>query len=56
MLAEIDHRLADTALYDGPPGRIEALQKKRAEIVAAQRRAEDLWLAASARLEEAGAV
>ena len=55
MLAEIDHRLADPALYDGPPGRIEALQKKRAEIARAQKRAEDLWLAASARLEEAGA-
>ena len=56
MLAEIDARLADPSLYDGPPGRIEALQKKRAEIVEAQRRAEDLWLAASARLEEAEAV
>jgi ATP-binding cassette subfamily F protein 3 len=56
MLAEIDLRLADPTLYDGPPARIEALQKKRAEIVEAQARAEDLWLAATARLEEAEAV
>jgi ATP-binding cassette subfamily F protein 3 len=56
MLAEIDLRLADPALYDGPPERIEALQKKRAEIVQAQKRAEDLWLEASARLEEAETV
>jgi ATP-binding cassette, subfamily F, member 3 len=56
MLAELDARLADPSLYDGPPGRIEALQKKRAEIVEAQKRAENLWLAASARLEEAEAV
>ena len=56
MLAEIDLRLADPALYEGPSERIEALQKKRAEIVAAQERAEALWIAASARLEEAEAV
>jgi ATP-binding cassette subfamily F protein 3 len=56
MLAELDLRLADPALYEGQPERIEALQKKRAEIVEAQARAEDLWLAASARLEEAEAV
>ncbi len=56
MLAELDARLADTSLYKGPPARIEALQKKRAEIARAQKRAEDLWLAASARLEEAEAV
>ena len=55
MLAEIDTRLADPGLYDGPPERIEALQKKRAEIVAAQQRAEELWLAATSRLEAAEA-
>ncbi|HET7408820.1 MAG TPA: ABC-F family ATP-binding cassette domain-containing protein [Paracoccaceae bacterium] len=55
MLAEIDRRLAEPAIYDGPPGQIEALQKKRAEIVAAEARAEALWLEASARLEEAQA-
>ncbi len=31
MLAEIDLRLADPALHDGPPGRIEVLLRKRAE-------------------------
>jgi ATP-binding cassette subfamily F protein 3 len=56
MLAEIDRRLANPAFYEGRAERIETLQKKRAEIVEAQKRAEDLWLAASARLEEAEAV
>jgi len=53
MLAKLDERLADPALYDGPSERIEALQAKRGEIVAAQDRAEALWLAAGERLEAA---
>jgi ATP-binding cassette subfamily F protein 3 len=53
MLAELDARLADPALYEGPAERIEALQRKRAEIVAAQEKAEALWLAAEERLEAA---
>ena len=53
MLGKIDARLADPALYDGPADRIEALQIKRGEILAAQERAEALWLAAGERLEAA---
>jgi len=55
MLGKIDARLADPALYDGPPDRIEALQIKRGEIVEAQARAEELWLAAQERLDAAEA-
>ncbi|MEM7190356.1 MAG: ABC-F family ATP-binding cassette domain-containing protein [Pseudomonadota bacterium] len=54
MLDQVDFKLADPALYDGPPGRIETLQKKRAEILEAQERAEDLWMTAQERLEAAG--
>jgi ATP-binding cassette subfamily F protein 3 len=54
MLEQIDFKLADPALYNGPPGRIETLQKKRAEILDAQDRAEDLWMTAQERLEAAG--
>ncbi|HSF96609.1 MAG TPA: ABC transporter ATP-binding protein, partial [Thermohalobaculum sp.] len=53
MLAQIDARLADPKLYDGPTERIEALQIKRGEILAAQERAEALWLAAEEALEAA---
>lgn len=52
MLAEIDQRLSDPTLYEGGAGRMAALQRKRAQIVAAETRAEELWLEASARLEE----
>jgi len=55
MLAEIDRRLSDPALYEGASDRVEALQRKRAEIIAAEARAEELWLEASARLEKAEA-
>jgi ATP-binding cassette subfamily F protein 3 len=55
MLKQVDFKLADPALYNGPPGRIETLQKKRAEILDAQERAEDLWMTAMARLETAEA-
>lgn len=55
MLVEIDRRLSDPTLYEGATGRIEALQRKRAEIVAAEAFAEELWLEASARLEQAEA-
>ncbi|MEM1343213.1 MAG: ABC-F family ATP-binding cassette domain-containing protein [Pseudomonadota bacterium] len=51
MLEKIDARLGDPALYDGPTDRIEALQIKRGEILAAQERAEALWLAAEEKLE-----
>ncbi|HUF86917.1 MAG TPA: ABC-F family ATP-binding cassette domain-containing protein [Thermohalobaculum sp.] len=54
MLAELDAHLADPSLYQGPPHRIEALQARRGEIVAAQARAEALWLAAAEALEVDG--
>jgi ATP-binding cassette subfamily F protein 3 len=53
MLDQIDARLADPALYQGSAGRIEALQVKRGEVLAAQARAEALWLAAEEALEAA---
>ncbi len=53
MLRQIDARLADPELYQGPASRIEALQIKRSEILAAQERAEALWLAAEEALEAA---
>ncbi|MGF1502285.1 MAG: ABC-F family ATP-binding cassette domain-containing protein [Paracoccaceae bacterium] len=55
MLAKLDARLADPALYEKPSGTIEALHAKRGEILAAQERAEALWLDASTRLETAEA-
>ena len=54
MLAKIDERLADPDLYTGPADRFEALQRKRAEILVAQDRAEALWLDAQKRLEAVG--
>ncbi|MEM9063404.1 MAG: ABC-F family ATP-binding cassette domain-containing protein [Pseudomonadota bacterium] len=51
MLEQVDFKLADPGLYNGPPLRIETLQKKRAEILDAQERAEDLWMQAVERLE-----
>jgi ATP-binding cassette subfamily F protein 3 len=53
MLSQIDARLADPELYQGPAGRIEALQIKRSEILTARKRAEALWLAAEEALEAA---
>lgn len=53
MLAKVELRLADPALYDGPSERIETLQRKRAEILDAQERAEDLWITAQERLDAA---
>ena len=53
MLEKIDLMLADPGLYEGPGEKIEALQKKRAEILEAQERAEDLWMTAQERLESA---
>lgn len=55
MLQQIEFKLADPALYNGPPGRIETLQKKRSEILEAQERAENLWMNAVERLERAEA-
>ena len=53
MLSQIDARLADPELYEGPASRIEALQIKRSEIMTAQERAEALWLAADEALDAA---
>ena len=53
MLARIDARLAEPALYQGPADKIETLQVKRGEILEAQARAETLWLAAEEALEAA---
>jgi len=53
MLARLDARLADPQLYGGTPREIEALHAKRGEILAAQQRAEALWLAAEEALEAA---
>ncbi len=53
LLAEVDARLADPALYRGLSNEVATLQKKRGEIVAAQSRAEALWLAAAEALETA---
>ncbi|MEO1460272.1 MAG: ABC-F family ATP-binding cassette domain-containing protein, partial [Pseudomonadota bacterium] len=53
LLARLDAMLADPALYDGPPAKIEALNAKRGELVAAQEKAEALWIAAGERLEAA---
>jgi len=53
MLAKLDARLADPALYAGPASQIESLQIKRSEILAAQERAEALWLAAAEAVEAA---
>ena len=55
MLEKIDERLADPSLYDGPVDRIKQLNIKRDEILAAQERAETLWLAAEEQLEAAHA-
>ena len=53
MLSQIDARLANPELYQGPAGRIETLRIKRREILTAQKRAEALWLAAEEALEAA---
>ncbi|MGF1551548.1 MAG: ABC-F family ATP-binding cassette domain-containing protein [Paracoccaceae bacterium] len=55
LLARVDAKLADPALYDGPADRVTALNEKRAELIAAQERAETAWLAAGERLEAAEA-
>ena len=56
MRAKIDERLADPTLYEKSDGaRITELQLKRAEILDGLARAEDLWLKASTKLEEAEA-
>jgi ATP-binding cassette subfamily F protein 3 len=53
MLRQIEAQLADPKLYEGPAGRVDALQIKRSEILVAQERAEALWLAAEEALEAA---
>jgi ATP-binding cassette subfamily F protein 3 len=52
-LAEIDERLADPDLYREDAGKAEQLHKKRAEVVAAQAKAEAMWMAAEEALEAA---
>ena len=52
-LQEIDERLADPEIYRGDDGQAEKLHKKRAEIVAAQGKAEAMWMAAEEALEAA---
>jgi ATP-binding cassette subfamily F protein 3 len=54
MRVEIDGRLADPRLYVRGDGEaIEALQRKRAEVIDGLARAEALWVAALERLEAA---
>ncbi|MBY8975661.1 ABC-F family ATP-binding cassette domain-containing protein [Rhodobacteraceae bacterium NNCM2] len=53
MLERIDAKLADPELYEGPARDATALQIKRMEIVEAQARAEEMWLAAEEALEAA---
>ena len=52
-LQEIDERLADPDIYRGDDGQAERLHKKRAEIIAAQGKAEAMWVAAEEALEAA---
>ena len=52
-LAEIDQRLGDPDIYRNDYEQAESLQKKRAEIVAAQAKAEAMWMAAEEALEAA---
>ena len=54
MLKKIEARLADPEFYRGPADQIAALQRKRAEALGAQVRAEELWMEAQERLEEGG--
>jgi ATP-binding cassette subfamily F protein 3 len=56
MRATIDARLANPKLYAGDDGaELEALRRKRSEVVDGLKRAEALWIAALERLETAGA-
>ena len=55
MRGTIDGRLANPLIYTrGDSEKIEALQRKRAEVADALARAEALWLEALERLEAAG--
>ncbi|MEM6972316.1 MAG: ABC-F family ATP-binding cassette domain-containing protein [Pseudomonadota bacterium] len=54
LMARVDEKLADPKLYDGPADKIAALNEKRAELEAAQSRAEAAWLEAGEKLEAAG--
>ncbi|MEM8841095.1 MAG: ABC-F family ATP-binding cassette domain-containing protein [Pseudomonadota bacterium] len=53
MLARIDEKLADPELYERPASAATALQIKRMEILDAQKRAEEMWIAAEEALERA---
>jgi ATP-binding cassette subfamily F protein 3 len=55
QIAEIDHALADTALYAKDPARATALAKERADAAAALANAEERWLALSGEYESAAA-
>ncbi|MFK7943922.1 MAG: ABC-F family ATP-binding cassette domain-containing protein [Paracoccaceae bacterium] len=52
-LQEIDERLADPDIYRQDLGTAEKLQRKRAEIMAAQAKAEAMWVAAEEALDAA---
>ncbi|MCI4663390.1 MAG: ABC-F family ATP-binding cassette domain-containing protein [Neomegalonema sp.] len=52
MREEVEKRLADPALYDGPSDKMEKLAQKRGEILEGLARAEEIWEKAAAKLEE----
>ncbi|MEO1120965.1 MAG: ATP-binding cassette domain-containing protein, partial [Pseudomonadota bacterium] len=55
MREKVETLLADPALYDDQSGRLEELNRKHGEILAGLNKAETLWEAAAAKLEEAEA-
>ena len=55
MRQKVETMLADPALYDDQSGRLEELNRKHGEIVAGLNKAEAIWEAAAAKLEEAEA-
>ena len=52
MREEVEARLADPTLYDGPAEKMEKLAAKRGEILDGLARAEEIWEKAAAKLEE----
>ncbi|MEO1291207.1 MAG: ABC-F family ATP-binding cassette domain-containing protein [Pseudomonadota bacterium] len=53
MRGVVEERLADPDLYDKPPGEVEKVTKKQAEILAGMERAEALWAEALEALDVA---
>jgi ATP-binding cassette subfamily F protein 3 len=53
--AALEAKLADPTLYDGAPGKVQALQIKLADIERAIAKAEKAWLEAEAKLAAASA-